>query len=1475
MRMYELIDIQPEAHRFGVTNLFRFEELEKKIAAASDGRHDLPYEDINGAGAAGDAPYRRLFQRTRMLYRSDKLDRLLPLGRLEALALPGAVYRLAFTPGLICDIYRRKLPDQPPEDLLPDLKGVLGEEGGYVDLDGDGHWWIPSGRLFYSPDSSDDADAELAYSRKHFFLPHRYRDAFGNITVVTYDGYDLTLIETQDAAGNTTKALTDYRVLAPKLLTDVNRNRTAASFDSLGMLAGTAVMGKEGEGEGDSLEGFMPDLSESTILAHIQDPLNDPHDILCRATTRLVYDLFAFVRTRVDPQPQPAVSYILARETHESDLAPGEQTKIQHSFSYSDGFARVAQKKMQAEPGPVVASGPEVAPRWVGTGWTIFNNKGNPVRQYEPFFSATQEFEFANIVGVSPTLFYDPLGRVIARLHPEHTYEKVVFDPWRQETWDVNDTVLEKDPACDPDVGGFFRRLPEDDYLPSWYEQRRNGNLGPKAREAAERAAAHARTPRTAYFDTLGRTFMTVDVNRFKSAGDLLEECIATSVELDIEGRQLSITDALGRRIMSYTYDLVGNRIYQSSADAGDRWTIDEVTSKPLRTWDSLDHRFRYEYDVLRRQTNFFVRIGNQAEKMAESIVYGEGQPNDLALNLRGKLFKSLDGAGLAVNNAFDFKGNLLNSSRQLLRDYREDVDWACSAELEERSFTSSISYDALNRPATITTPDASVIRPGYNEASLLDQVNVNLRGAGVATPFVTNIDYNAKAQCELIEYGNRARTYYAYDTLTFRLIHLKTTRETDDATLQRLSYTYDPIGNVTSIADHAQQTVYFDNQVVSASNDYVYDAIYRLIGAQGREHIGLLAQVEMDWDDSPRMNQPLPSDGQAMRRYKEAYEYDVVGNILEVVHHVASQGWRCHYDYSASSNRLERTKIGAFEERFCYDANGNMIRMPHLPLMSWDFKNQLHITQKQVVDRGAGERTFYVYDSTGLRVRKVTERPDGSKAHERIYLGGFELYREYSRNKIALERETLHVMDNKRRIALVETKTVDSKAQPGTLPTVLMRYQFTNHLNSACLELDDNAAIISYEEYYPYGSTSYRAVRSGVEISPKRYRYTGKERDEETGLYYFRARYYASWLGRWTRCDPKGMVDGTNVYVYARNNPVKLSDPVGTQSTEGNSQEPNAELKKPSLLNQTSADQRLKQRVTGSAPKLSLAGPTTPSGKPSQGTFVVDMRVFAELQEKALKGTLTEDEKELFIYQSEQLGFPNPWAHEPQPPDSTITPQPAPSASSTSDATGSSGGTTAPQPLKQPATDSGTSADKPLFVPYFQLSGAGSVSLDKPGQTAGPQVAVSEKLDRAAYSKDVKVLSSPTATVSLFGGAAYKPDTPRAEVYSGTLGVSMYAVKGTVKVGGRDLDLGVQVSDQLKLQHVEGVQGKPSVNSLSNAVTVAGVAEYHLTPDRLGPSLVLSVGGSRTTDVLSQTPNTPAPAQWTLPFSLGARGYF
>ena len=98
---------------------------------------------------------------------------------------------------------------------------------------------------------------------------------------------------------------------------------------------------------------------------------------------------------------------------------------------------------------------------------------------------------------------------------------------------------------------------------------------------------------------------------------------------------------------------------------------------------------------------------------------------------------------------------------------------------------------------------------------------------------------------------------------------------------------------------------------------------------------------------------------------------------------------------------------------------------------------------------------------------------------------------------------------------------------------------------------MDEAGEVISYEEYLPFGGTALRAGRHGGGFGPKRYRYTGKERDDETGLYYYGARYYAAWLGRWTAVDPIGVGTGASVYAYANGNPIVFVDPNGMKAKE------------------------------------------------------------------------------------------------------------------------------------------------------------------------------------------------------------------------------------------------------------------------------------------------------------------------------------
>lgn len=1220
----ELTGIAPAGVRFS------FEELDTHWTALWSGAHDIPYEDVSTPDIEGvgvpTAFARRIVERSRTLYRNDNLTALLPLRIAESQALPGETYRLALTPGLIARVFG---PARVTDAILL--------EGGYVRLPGQNDWWIPSGRVFFSPGDGDTSALERAEARAHFYQIRRAVDPFGSVSRITYDDYDLLLSAAVDAVGNVTGAENDYYVLQQFRTTDPNGNFSEVSFDCLAQVVGIAVRGKAGEG--DSLVGFEADLSDAAIQALRSGPPADSRANLHDATSRIVYDRFAYLRTRDLPTPEAPMVYTLTRETHVSDLLGGLPTSFHHVYLYSDGFGREVQRKVQAEVGPIPGVGDSVS-RWVGSGWTIFNNKGKAVRKYEPFFTPTPQFEFNRRVGVSSIFFYDPTQRVVAALHPDNTFEKTVFDAWRQETWDANDNVLFSNPRTDVNVGPDFRRWFGDApaAFVSWHDRRIDGSLGvgPEERnanrDAALKTAAHHATPAVAYFDSLRRTCLSIADNGVE--GVVLQR-LATRTALDAENNPLAVFDARGRHVMEFCrreplgggtgfsyvagYDIAGSQLYHNSMDGGARWTLNNVTGKPLRVWDARGFIFRFRYDGLQRITHHFVGRDGFGEILLERYVYGEKHP-DTGRNLKGRLYRHYDGAGVATNERYDFKGNLLESTRQLALHqpasaaaafYNTTPDWSAIIDITDLPslalaaldtvtapllisadrFTATSRFDAMNRPIQLVTPhragtpsnQPSVIQPSYNEARLLERIDVWIRQLAAPTTLlnpdtasvhaVTNINYNARGQRGSVTLGSGVATNYTYDPETFRLTTLTTIRPNsfgaDERTVQDLAYQYDPVGNITSLRDAADihNVIYFRNQRVEPSTDYTYDPIYRLKIATGREHLGRIGvSVQVTHDDSPRTHSAPDihllnrGDGNAMGNYTERYSHDSVGNLTEMIHQAGGGGWTRRYAYAEpsqvssaeTSNRLSATSLpgdsafGPYSSRYEYDQHGNVIRMPHLPGMTWDAQDRLQSTTRQRAAAVMPETTYYAYDYTGERLRKATfwsaslgQTPNIKS--ERLYLGNLEIYREYDAAGVLVkERETLHVMDDKQRVAIVETLTFGSD----TAPPQLIRYQFSNHLRSAILELDDHGDVISYEEYFPYGSTSYQAMRSQLE-TPKRYRYTAKERDEENDLYYHGARYYSPWLGRWMSFDPKWRVEETNGYGYV-SNPIRLTDPTG-----------------------------------------------------------------------------------------------------------------------------------------------------------------------------------------------------------------------------------------------------------------------------------------------------------------------------------------
>ena len=1065
--------------------------------------------------------YKRLHGHTKVQLLKDDLTGPLPIGALSSLGIPYKTYQLAYTdlqlngntPLGVTPLFETGAGT----DLLQGLPNMASL--GYVDLDANGNWWLHSGTTLYDSGTAPN----------NFYLPYGVADILGNQSTLQYDDYQLLPKSVTNVLGHTSSAEYDYRVLQPKLLTDINDNQSAVDFDELGIVIKSAIMGKVGENKGDTLD---------------------------NPTAMMTYDFYNY-----KDNGKPNYIHTQVREQHyyEDIDAPAVW---QESYEYSSGMGEVIMTKVQTKDGEALEwqedpnTGQLVlvtvdtsnlsSKRWIGNGRTIINNKGLPIKQYEPYFSTTYEFESAPElveIGYSPTLYYDAAGRNNYTELPNGTVLKTEFDSWYSKQYDSNDTI--KDSPLYENLTAGEKAIVDGSTPPSAASLR-----------GIWQAVQHYNTPTTIYTDCLGRAIYAREELK---AG---VEYAAVFTQTDLAGRESQIYDQLAtaelnqnttgnytttRGISSLTKtNLLGQAVYSWTAIKGESWTFTDALGRLVRLWDNPDNvqkslEYSTEYDNAHRPLKTYVKQGSTGQALCfAKTIYGEDahniNPKDY--NLLGQAYKSYDQAGVLTTASIDFKGNPLELSRQMTKVYDQLIDWDGTVTLEPDVFTTSSSYDALNRPTTTTLPDGSILNPTYNEGGYLEQLEVDVMGLGSPVTYLEGQDFDAKGQQERLILGNQTITKFFYEADTFRLSNLLTTNITNTETLQDILYAYDPVGNAVDIRDKAQSTYYYNNQAVSPAKTFQYDALYRLTRATGRQH----ANAGVVPTNNKDFYQQLPSHNiqSAVINYTQEYEYDRVGNIT-LINQVGA--WNRTYIYgNNATNQLEATKLSGYAVvNYKYDHHGNMIGLPHLQALHWNHQDELVQVELDL----DGNIAHYNYDGGGQRARKIIAH-DGKKKKERLYLGGVERYREYDNDEeVELERWTLQVEG----IAQVDTLTVKDTT-PVTIPLPVARYQYRDRLNSSVVECNELGQVISYEEYYPYGRSAYRAAKSGVDLSLKRYRFTGKERDEETGLDYFGVRYYASWLGRWTSGDPGGFVDGLNLYRYVRNNPVNGIDREG-YSTE------------------------------------------------------------------------------------------------------------------------------------------------------------------------------------------------------------------------------------------------------------------------------------------------------------------------------------
>ena len=1137
----------------------------------NDGR--LPVAGLRDAVlaglAAGTGVSLRVIGHTRSYYDGDAFTGL-PPGALGDYGLPVRAESLAFTDAFLDALY---VPGDPqatgprPVFLTPDggtgwpaeypqeFRDLLPSLAGYVHYrDGDvpgspGGYYVTTARQRY--------DTQVS-GRVPRGLPLASLDPLGAQDRIDYDQHDLLPVRATDAAGLATVADNDYRVLRPRTVSDLNGNTASVKFSPAGLITAQYMRGKNGEGD------------------------------QAAPSTQMIYDLIAFAE-----RGQPVSVRTIRRLHHDTDadVAAADRGQVIISVQYWDGFGRALQTRTQGEdtvfgdpafggsliPVEDLAPAGDTAGRTRGpadpdnvivSGWQVYDNKGQVVHNYEPFFATGFGYgqpQDAQL-GQKVTMLYDPRGQVVRTVHPDGSEQRVVIG-------------IPDDPA-DPDT-----------YVPTpWesYTYDANDNAGRTHPATASAYRRHWDTPASTEIDALGRAVRAVARN-----GPADAEWFTTRSAYDILGNLVATTDPLAREAFRYSFDLAGRRWRMDSIDAGRRDTVPDALGHPAETRDGKGGLTLTAFDLLHRPARVWARDHAASRVTLRQIIdYGDaggpGQsPADRdaarALNLLGRWVRHHDEAGLVIIAAADFKGNVLESSRQVIADapilatYQQaeaqgwqvlpfQADWTPAPGqtqderdaqlLEPAGYVTSTRYDALNRMVSRQLP-ADVdshrheLRPSYNRAGALETIQLD----GVT--YVRQIAYDARGQRTLVAHGNGLMTRYAYDRLTFRLARMRTERYTQDgantyravgAPVQDHGYDYDLAGNILTIRDRAAGSGIPNNPDGLAAADPVlrqllgsgdalnrrfgYDPVYRLLSATGCEYQAPPAGAP--WTDLPR-----GIDVTKAQAYTESYEYDPAGNLL-TLKHAADGGFTRTFTMAHGSNRMARMKVGDAPYDYGWDANGNLTGETTSRHFAWNHADQLRAFAIQTAGAEPSLHAQYLYDASGQRVKKLVRRQGG--AIEVIhYLGKtFEHHRWTPASGAAGENNHVHIFDERRRIAAARF----GAAHPDDRGPAVA-FHLPDHVGSSVAVLDDSGTLISREEYTPYGETSFGSY------TRKRYRFTGKERDEESGLNYHAARYLHLALGRWMSCDPLGPESGQNLYRFAANSPLRFIDPTGTSDKQ------------------------------------------------------------------------------------------------------------------------------------------------------------------------------------------------------------------------------------------------------------------------------------------------------------------------------------
>lgn len=599
---------------------------------------------------------------------------------------------------------------------------------------------------------------------------------------------------------------------------------------------------------------------------------------------------------------------------------------------------------------------------------------------------------------------------------------------------------------------------------------------------------------------------------------------LTTRYKYDAASQLLEVKDAQSN-VTTATYDSLGRMVTLSSPDSGlTAYRYDE--SGHLREKDTAVLRaavkapIKYEYD---RNRLWKIDYPDSVDVVYE---YGTKSEAGTAQGNRAQRIKRITDESGVEERLYDELGNVAQVTKS---------PTPISKYVPTYSYTSKYRWDQLGRMLTLTYPDGESVSYSYNAGGLLESV---VGSRATTTRYVQELLYDEFEQRVSLTLGNGAVTTYTYQPETRRLTDVVT--DAAGKPLQRVHYDYDLVGNVVGMANGVPlpDPVAPNGPVAPGPTSFTfgYDDLYQLTAATGKYN-GCACGCDNE------------------RRFTMGLDYDPIGNIKRKTQNdvIAWPSGRVDqqaattYDqvYAYTSGRPHApTRVGTLD--IAYDANGNQTLSGDAfttRSQKWNEENRL----KEVA--GSGFTSTFLYDAAGNRTHKRRT------TLETVYVSP-----EYIvRNSLL---QTKHIMAGETRIASA-TASIKTAGRPDTAGDSTVYYYHPDHLQSTSYVTNTAAEITQHAEYFPSGEVWFEETLNADSRNRQPWLFNAKELDE-TGLYYYGARYYDPRLSTWTSPDPilasymRGEVNGgvlnpsnLALLTYSYNSPVTVRDPTG-MSPEG-----------------------------------------------------------------------------------------------------------------------------------------------------------------------------------------------------------------------------------------------------------------------------------------------------------------------------------